>query len=487
MIVCKQMLAFFLQTSDFQLSVRAAGDVDDAFAALECLADAHPVAKWFEADPEMRKSCLSAPEIIGLAMIDLDCVIRFISLPRLITDTTSGRQKICGSAGKTRSNVAPVSVDTRSLLDALVLTTKAVPEGTLVGGTSEISEGLKAKSHKSDADATLIKTPLLSPLVPHHPLKEGKLSDNLVREGLSECHPLAGAWMDGIDGFVTSAVKKQNAQKLVLAERSVPNLAENAKPATTMEVVLFSPDLNSAFQQAEQDVKAVRDKNEEARYEASPEDHQSSSRILVDRDPLGVEDALDGDVKTTSSAKKLCVEQISPALRLLGAIMRPATKNVALPPLREELIQLFEGRTSSTITSDVKSGLETLADERNSSRDCLIREVDTPHASQVVVTLLTNQRWKLTPLDEETGALDKQLSILSFLAPPIEGANEERQKLFQNLTSNALEEETEQPTKHRSEISLKLFMEGRQDELADAATLLANLDCARSFSFDYDD
>ena len=85
--------------------------------------------------------------------------------------------------------------------------------------------------------------------------------------------------------------------------------------------------------------------------------------------------------------------------------------------------------------------------------------------------------WKTDALDENFEFSDKELSLLISIPPPCAGKNQDCPKALRAGLSIRLDEIVEQNSKFCERKSTKGFIGGRQWDVSDNASLLANICC----------
>ena len=461
----------------------AAGRIQHAFEDHDPPQDnKHPVVRYAKAsEPLQRHIILNDKAVNGVLHLGHDDKFQIISLPLVTSDFENGTASLHGLLGTSASQNVPVKLGGECLSDVIALA-ESEPS---VSPTMQPIEADDDISLEVPDNFKIIKLPLLIPLVGNHGIKCGHLDNKSVLQSITEHHPFMTTWLSGIQTFTSEDENTQVKHNRLTKDH--PNLNESGsfKLPLTTELDAYD-DPNPPMHGTTKHLEEIINKNNKEFYEKNPEllPQEMSINSANDVQPLLT---MDDPVESSTSAtmQKVQLPAISRNFKLFYGILDKDNKTIQAPELNPALSQLFtNGNTSTKFTSQVRKAIETYEETWSNSDNYLRKETDLPYLSHLIIMMLMTVNWKTDALDENFEFADKELSVLMLLPPPYAGKNQEYLKTLRSGLNIRLDEIVEQSSKFCERKSTKGFIGGRQWEINDNVSLLANLCCLSNFLMD---
>ena len=434
--------------------------------------------KFVHTNPEVRLNLLlNHPKIFGFVYI-VDGILTKAFLPKKSVDWTKNREYIAAVSGNPH-DYTPFSVpgdiisgDTPHLHEPVKLhsTLKSSAPGKFIVKNRKDLRNLPEEA-RTDAKAKslrIVNFPIVLPLIKGLKFDEGPVTDKTVCETFEKTHEL-------YEDFLHLKVKTS------MPDESFFDMEEDCPMPDTIAPINLVNELPLKVLFKHHDAYPIL-KSEIDKLLSI--EKPAPSPVLAPNVPNEVA-ILDHKTVVTSASSTQDVKLLEKNERLIAFLSiffsRPEydrSGNIAaLTPaqLTDEALELLATHSSTADQARaLYDGLDALATDISRERTYLNRAADLPYLSQTVLTYMLQTHFHLHAIDKNHDSLKKSFNWLSFLPPP-SSSNDDYSK-YMNASRNAeVEQLLDQPQEKRSAIKKDVFTKGRQDNIDDVLTFVANI------------
>ena len=197
-----------MSNNTFEGVMEAAGDFRTYLDVVEFDAEQHPLNQWAKR-PESRVSLLNSPHVIGVAFVDTDHNLKLLHALHHTMGSDDSDPSLYGHLGDKpilhRTVVIKGTDDDQIFMADVVI---PIPADMVPNDRSEfpISVGpvmnqnnLAQNSVELNGDTSyLASVPVMLPLVSHHPLVEGHVTSDRVKQGLLDYGPVGQVYLEAV-------------------------------------------------------------------------------------------------------------------------------------------------------------------------------------------------------------------------------------------------------------------------------------------------
>ena len=320
----------------------------------------------------------------------------------------------------------------------------------------------------------------------------GSLENVTVLDSLKQYHELALLWAVSVKNH-TANTKKHDISKL--DKKYYPFLLQGAGATyltNSMVVPTIEDEDSDAHRAIENDVALIKSVS---KTHTSKPDIKNSYRTperplpLSPVPPTSVSSA--NSVSTVITVKEKHIRTIAFYKIFFSTKVindESNTPELYLGSVSEDFTEALQASSKSESIFKFKTALDTKLIEKTRSESYLDRNIEMPNLSDTLVALILNCMFHKNLLDQNSDLLNKRVSVLNFLAKPEYGhSKEEYRKYLARNNDTEMEGIVDEAVEKRSVKDKTVFTKGRQENLQDIITALANLIFVLEFLCDPDD
>ena len=447
--------------------------------------DSHPLYLYLQGDIQTRSEViLNHTDVIGFVYMNEDIVTKAFLVKKMINfgaTSPSKRNTIIAVSGDTE-DYTPFSVpeadifsDTLHLTDCTTLN-KKTPTILIGKFLKENEDKLPSLPKEYDTDAKIKKLKLASfslilPLIKGFEFEEGKSEDSDVYDSMVNAHDLYSEW---IFFHTKKYVVPPSDFATDKVECPIPNGACNI--ITSFEEIPFKVlfktkfDKTSAFMimKKEVDMFILENKTTVEKEVSVPQ--------VINMD----ENKTMGSVNASSSEGSITNERLTAFLQILfvkpnydrnGEVLS-LTPAVLSDNLQEVLTTTTKVTEQARMISD---SMKVLAEEISQERNYLSRASQFPFLSTTLISYAIQTHYHTETIDIDLESLKKSFSILALLAPPQDEFDDEYIGYVNSSRNVTVDRLLDQPDEKRAIMRKDIFIKGRQGNISDVISFIANI------------
>ena len=245
----------FAQYQTFDNFIKAAGDIRTSADAVQYSEDDHPVYLFSIGERRSRQAIFANPSVIGFAFFTPEYFLRLLYAPYYSVEEDGdafmhghmGDNILAHSTVRILDDPESEKVDRQLLLGNVVVpipgtVIQLAADQGLPGYVGRLMKKEDAAFTTSGPSSHMVQIPVVLPLVPHHPLIEGEITDARVQAALRSYGKIptifleAGIWLRACPNKLVTPANKKSTYGGKRSQKPLPKDFEESLLNTTLSL-----------------------------------------------------------------------------------------------------------------------------------------------------------------------------------------------------------------------------------------------------------